>query len=196
MCHRLLRDARFHRQLLEIDEDLAAQAKALRCSSCQGALHAASYPRKPRGVPDGLGAEYERRHSFCCGAENCRKRLTPTSVRFLDRRVYSSVVVVLAAAMAHGLTGRRIRMLCTELEVDRRTIMRWQEWWLEELPQTDFFAELRGRLDRPLDVSRLPGSLLDRIQATDDAERLLWLLHLIDPLSHSALMRHRFARAA
>jgi len=196
LCQQLLRDARFHRQLFEIDEDLAAQAKARRCSSCQGALHAASYPRKPRGVPDGLGAEYERRHSFCCGAENCRKRLTPTSVRFLDRRVYSSVIVVLAAAMAQGLTGRRIRMLCMELGVDRRTLLRWQEWWREELPRTDFFTALRARLDRPLDGSGLPGSLLDRIQAMDDAERLLRLLHLIDPLSHSALMRHRFARAA
>jgi len=196
LCQQLLRDARFHRRLLEIDEDLAAQAKARRCSSCQGALHAASYPRKPRGVPEGLGADFERRHSFCCGAENCRKRLTPTSVRFLDRRVYSSVIVVLAAAMAHGLTSRRIRTLCTELDVDRRTLLRWQEWWREEVVRSDFFAELRGRMDRPLDGSRLPGSLFDRIQGADDAERLLCLLHLIDPLSHSALMRGRFARAA
>jgi hypothetical protein len=159
-------------------------------------LHAANYPRQPRGVPEGLGAEFARRHSFCCGAEDCRKRLTPRSVRFLDRRVYVSVVVVLAAALAQGLTGRRIRTLCVELDVDRRTLLRWQEWWRETMPRTDFFAELRGRLDRPLDRSRLPNSLLDRIEADDDAERLLFLLRLIDPLSHSELMRRRFASAA
>lgn len=196
MCQHLLRDARFHRQLFEIDVDLAAQARAGGCSSCRGVLHAASYPRKPRGVPQGLGAELDRRHSFCCGAEDCRKRLTPPSVRFLDRRVYVSVVVVLAAVMAHGLTARRQRTLCGELGVDRRTLLRWQEWWQDEVPQTDFFDELRGRMDRPLDQSGLPGSLLDRIEAADDAGRLLRLLHLIDPLSHSVLMRGRFSRAA
>ena len=196
MCQQLLRDARFHRHLFEIDADLAAQAKAGRCSSCQGVLHSASYPRKPRGVPNGQGAEFDRRHSFCCGAENCRKRLTPPSVRFLDRRVYVSVVVVLAAVMAHGLTSRRMRTLCAELEVDRRTLVRWQEWWQDEVPRTDFFDELRGRMDRPLDRSGLPGSLLDRIEARDDAERLLRLLRLIDSLSLSALMRRRFSMAA
>ena len=196
MCHHLLRDASFHRQLFEIDVDLATRARAGRCSACGGALHAASYPRKPRGVPQGLGAQFDRRHSFCCGAWSCRKRLTPPSVRFLDRRVYVSVVVVLAAALAHGLTGRRTRTLCAELDVDRRTLVRWQKWWRDEMPRTDFFDELRGRMDRPLDRSRLPGSLLDRIEATDDAQRLLRLLHLIDPLSHSALMRRRFSRAA
>jgi len=196
LCQHLLRDARFHRQLFEIDVDLAAQARAGRCSSCQGVLHAASYPRKPRGVPAGQGAEFDRRHSFCCGAENCRKRLTPPSVRFLDGRVYVSVIVVLAAVLAHGLTGRRMRTLCAELDVDRRTLVRWQKWWQDEMPRTDFFDELRGRMDRPLDQSRLPRSLLDRIEAADDAERLLGLLRLIDPLSHSALMRRRFSRAA
>jgi len=196
LCQHLLRDARFHRQLFEIDVDLAAQARAGRCPECRGVLHAASYPRKPRGVPDGLGANFDRRHSFCCGAENCRKRLTPPSVRFLDRRVYVSVVVVLAAALAQGLTARRTRTLCAELDVDRRTLVRWQEWWQDEVPRTDFFDELRGRMDRPLDRSRLPGSLLDRIEATDDAQRHLRLLRLIDPLSHSALMRCRFSRVA
>jgi len=175
--------------------DLAAQARAGRCSACGGALHAASYPRKPRGVPDGLGGEFDRRHSFCCGAEDCRKRLTPPSVRFLDRRVYVVVVVVLAAVMAHGLTGRRVRTLCAELGVDRRTLVRWQKWWQDEVPRTDFFDELGGRMDRPLDQSGLPGSLLDRIEAKDDAQRLLGLLRLIDPLSHSELMRRRFSRA-
>lgn len=196
MCQQVLGDARFHRQLFDIDVDLAARARAGGCTACGGVLHTASYPRKPRGVPDGLGADFERRHSFCCGAGDCRKRLTPPSVRFLDRRVYVSVVVVLAAVMAHGLTARRTRMLCTELGVDRRTLVRWQEWWRDEVPRTDFFDELRGRLNRPLDQRGLPGSLLKRIEASDDAERLVRLLRLIDPLSHSALMRHRSSRAA
>jgi len=196
LCQQLLSDARFHRQLFEIDVDIAAPARANRCSACRGVLHAASYPRKPRGGPEGQGSEFDRRLSFCCSSENCRKRLTPPSVRFLDRRVYISVVVVLAAVLAEGLTGRRLRTLCAALDVDQKTVARWRQWWQDEVPRTDFFTELRGRLDRPVDRSRLPGSLLERIDGADEAERLLRLLRLIDPLSHSVLMQRRFARVA
>ena len=196
MCHQLLRDARFHRQLLVIDEDLAARASASGCSECGGVLHVANYPRKARGRPEVSDGESNCRYSFCCATRDCRKRRTPTSVRFLDRRVYVSVVVVLAAVLAQGLSPSRTRVLCRELGVDRRTLARWLEWWQEEVPWTDYWAEFRGRLDQPLDPSCLPASLLGRIEAEDDQERLLLLLHLIEPLSHSALMRGRFARVA
>lgn len=196
MCHRVLRDARFHRQLLLIDADLAAQAQSAGCSICQGVLHAASYPRKPRGVPAEVGAEFDRRHSFCCGSRDCRKRLTPTSVRFLDRRIYTSVVIVLAAVMVSGMRRRRIRALSAELGVDARTLERWREWWRDTVPRSDFWTELRGRLDRPLDGADLPGALLERIEGEDEGQRVLGLLHLLAPLSHSELMRRRLARAA
>ena len=196
MWHRLLVDARFHRQLLVIDEDLAAGARASGCSVCGGALHSANYPRQPRGGPEEPAGESDPRHSFCCAARDCRKRRTPTSVRFLDRRLYLSVVVVLAAVLAQGLSKSRTRTLCGELGVDRRTLARWQEWWQEEVPRTDFWTELRGRLDRPPDPSALPTSLLERIEGKDEEERLLCLLRLIEPLSQSVLMRRRFARAA
>src|ERR1700726_3419348 len=54
--------------------------------------------RKPRGGP-----QWDRRYSFCCAEEDCRRRLTPESVRFLGRRVYAGLVVVLMATMIHGL---------------------------------------------------------------------------------------------
>lgn len=196
MCHRLLGDASFHRQLLAIDADLAAQARSAGCSICQGVLHAANYPRKPRGVPGEVGAEFDRRHSFCCSSRDCRKRVTPTSVRFLDRRVYTSIVVVLAAVIVHGASRRRERRLREELDVDARTLERWREWWQGTLPRTDFWTELRGRLDRPLNESDLPGALLERMAGESDEERVLGLLRLLAPLSHSGLMRRRFARAA
>lgn len=196
MCHRLLRDARFYRQLLTIDADLAAQARACGCSLCRSVLHAANYPRKPRGAPEGLGADFDRRHSFCCSDGDCRKRLTPVSVRFLDRRVYLSVMVVLAAVLTEGLSPRRTRTLCSELGVDRRTLERWRQWWREEVPRTDFWADLRGRLDRPPERTSLPASLFERVSGEDHAERLLLFLRLIDPLSHSRLMDARSVRAA
>ena len=69
--------------LERIDEDLAARIKTCRC--CGGNLHAASYPRKPRGVERPLVAE-ARRLSFCCTREGCRRRVTPPSVRYFGRR--------------------------------------------------------------------------------------------------------------
>lgn len=195
MCHRLLRDARFHRQLLAIDADLAATARSGGCSICEGVLHAASYPRKPRGVPAGVDEEFGRRHSFCCSSRDCRKRLTPTSVRFLDRRIYTSVAIVLAAVMVHGKSRGRMETLRAELGVDARTLERWRKWWQEWVPRTDFWTELRGRLDRPVDGANHPCALLERTAGEDDEARVLGLLHLIAPLSHSQLMRRRFARA-
>jgi len=50
----VLADAKFHEQLLVFDRDLAASARAARCWLCGGALHSASYDRKPRGCPGGL----------------------------------------------------------------------------------------------------------------------------------------------
>lgn len=115
MSHRLLADASFHGLLLSIDADLAAEARSGGCGVCGGRLHVADYPRKPRGHPAGLGAEWSRRHHFCCASEDCRRRLTPRSVRFLDARVYTGVTVVLAAALAQGLTARRLAKLREEL---------------------------------------------------------------------------------
>jgi transposase-like protein len=196
LSHRLLADARFHRALFSIDADLAAQARSGGCGECGGPLHAADYPRKPRGEPAGLGAEWARRHSFCCGADDCRRRLTPTSVRFLDRRVYTGVMVVLAAVLAQGLSARRVARLRSELGVDRSTLDRWRRWWREDVPQTGFWIELRGRLDRPVLARDLPASLLERVEGASEEERLLRFLHLVAPLSHSALMRARSARVA
>jgi hypothetical protein len=109
MCHTYLGTSNFWTLLFRIDEDLAAQTRAAGCVFCGGKLHSARYPRKPRGVVCGLGGEaYERRLSFCCARDRCRRRSTPPSVRFLGRRVYLSAVVVLVTALAAGLTGRRI----------------------------------------------------------------------------------------
>src|ERR1700735_4738618 len=92
----VLADAKFHEQLLVFDRDLAASARAARCWLCGGALHSASYDRKPRGSlplvlgrPSGLGQEYAERFSFCCAVDGCRKRTTPPSLRFLGRHVIS-----------------------------------------------------------------------------------------------------------
>src|ERR1700721_45893 len=101
----VLADAKFHEQLLVFDRDLAASVRAARCWLWGGALHSASYDRKPRGCPGGLGQEYAERFSFCCAVDGCRKRTTPPSLRFLGRKVYLATVVTLVSALLLGTPG-------------------------------------------------------------------------------------------
>lgn len=194
MCHALLGDASLHRRLLSIDQDLGREAREGGCRVCGGRLHRADYPRQPRGAPEGLGADFERRLSFCCGREGCRKRLTPASVRFLGRRVWLGVVVTLACVATHGVSGRRARRLREELGVDRRTLERWRRWWREELPAAGAWQGLRGKLRGGLRVEELPCSLLERF-AGSAAEKLVALLRFVTPLSHSDLMARRSSMA-
>lgn len=196
MSHELIGSASFHLGLLALDDQIAAKHALGRCARCGGALHVANYPRQPRGVPDDLGPEYSLRKSFCCSGRDCRERHTPPSVRFLDRRVYSSIAVILAMVLIQGPAGHRLTAIQIQLGIGRRTLSRWREWWRNEFPLTSTWTELRGRLDRPCDLALLPLSLLERIAAPDDEQRLLRLLNLLRPLSHSALMRTRFSRAS
>ncbi len=100
MYRALLADARFHNLLLALDRDLAAAARAKGCAHCGGVLHSARFRRKLRGSPAGVDEDYDHRLSFCCAVELCRRRMTPPSFRFLGRKVFLGVVVVLGAICA------------------------------------------------------------------------------------------------
>ena len=124
MWQKFLTDARFHEALLEIDRQIAAEARERGCPECGGVLHVASFPRKPRGGPQ-LTDEHEIRLSFCCAREGCRKRVTPASLRFLGRRVYWATIVVLVPVMRQGPKPKRMRRFQELLGVSRRTVERW-----------------------------------------------------------------------
>src|SRR2546422_359688 len=84
----VLEDARLYAFLHQVDGEMADEAHAAGCPDCGGRLHCGDFPRKPRGAKVELGAEYDRRFSFCCATDGCRHRVTPPSVRFLGRKVY------------------------------------------------------------------------------------------------------------
>jgi hypothetical protein len=63
---------------------------------------------------------------------------TPESVRFLGRRVYVSLVVVLIPAMIHGLNAQRARRICEVLKIDPRTLKRWRQRWLDSFVRGSF----------------------------------------------------------
>lgn len=182
MCHAILQDINFYIFLVQIDQDLAAETQASGCS-CGGALHSARYPRKPRGAPRGLGPEYASRLSFCCARENCRRRTTPPSVRFLGRRVYLSAVVILVSAMQDGVTGKRAQQLHEVVGVSLRTLKRWRQWWHEGFVASPFWKQAKGQLSAPIEVATLPTSLLAYFTGEDLATRLIQLLRFLLPLT-------------
>lgn len=179
-----LTDARFHELLLAFDHDLAAAARAGRCPRCGDVLHSAKFRRKPRGRPAGLGEAYDQRFSFCCAKDECRKRKTPASFRFLGRKVYFAALVVLISAMQHGATAARVQRLSKLVGVSRRTVARWREWWLSVFATSPFWQVASAALMPPVDNDRLPASLLERF-AGSTSERLIGVLRFLGPITGS-----------
>ena len=184
----LLTDGQLYELLQRFDEDLAAEHRACGCPRCAGVLHSAHYPRKPRGFA-ALNPEYERRLSFCCAREGCRKRATPPSLRFLGRRVYLGAVVVLISALRCGVTPARLRYLEERVGVNRRTVMRWRKWWCEELIATPFWRAACSRLMPPVEHTELPASLLERF-AGAARDRLVSALRFIAPITTESAAMH------
>jgi hypothetical protein len=185
MDHRLLQNASFWMFLLSVDKDLARTVCQEGCR-CGGHLHRANYPRKPRGGPQGLPPTFGFRLSFCCDREGCRKRVTPSSVRFLGRKVYLHGVILLVAAMRQGANPRRVHELSQLFGADRRTIARWQVFWAEQFPQTSFWKVARGFLAPVFEVAALPLALLRAfLQNREPDPREEWkrLLLFLSPIT-------------
>lgn len=165
----LLADVQFHELLLAIDRDLAEACRDGGCD-CGGVLHSARYPRKPRGRPKAvagqLGREHDLRFSFCCAVDGCRGRETPPSMRFLGRRVYVAVIVVLIAILQNGVTDRRFERLNEVVTVGRRTVARWRRWWREAFTETPFWQIARASFMPPIDQTFCQHSTQSRTGAS------------------------------
>lgn len=121
--HELGVDVQFLRSLSALDEAITERVRAERCVYCGGRLDRADYPRKPRGGVFAPETEaWSRRLSLCCSQEGCRRRSTPPSVRFLGRRVYAEVVIVLASMAA--LVVEQASALRVATGVPARTVRR------------------------------------------------------------------------
>lgn len=181
---KLFDGATFYHVLERIDAELAETTRQGRCRACEGVLHKAFYPRKPRGGPVDLPASYGKRASYCCAVDGCRTRATPPSARFLGRRVYLGGVVVLASALQHGVSAFRAKRLKELFGASRQTLERWRTWWLETFPASRFWQELCGRFMPAADETTLPFSLVERFEhrnAEDHA--VVGVLALLQPIS-------------
>jgi hypothetical protein len=183
VCHALLEDPKFHSLLLRIDHELAEQTRADGCR-CGGVLHRADYPRKPRGCPRQARPQHSSRLSFCCA--QCRKRSTSKSVRFLGRRVYLALAVVLVPARRAGPAPAAAAQLAQTLGATRRTLQRWQLWWSEQFPLTPLWRAGGARFMPPVPTEDLPGELLERFTGPAH-EALTRLLVWLSPVTVGAI---------
>ena len=182
-CQSHLADQQLHQLLEKVDADLAKEAGQKGCLYCHGKLHRADFDRKPRGGP-----QWERRYSFCCAEEDCRRRRTPESVRFLGRRVYAGLVVVLITTMIDGLKPARVCRIRQALQIDSRTLKRWRQWWLDSFVRSSFWRAARGRFMPLVCERRLPLSLWSRFEL-GGRDRLLAVLEFLRPITTPAAWR-------
>jgi len=100
----------------------------------------------------------------------------------LGRKVYCGFIVVLMAAMVHGLSGPRVQHLREVIGADVRTLKRWRSWWLETFVQSGFWKAARARFMPPLCQATLPWSLCVGFQAWWSGG-LLRLLKFLAPIT-------------
>ena len=181
MYHPLLTDARFHNSLFDLDRLIAEQVRQSQCPLCFGNLNQSNFPRKPRGVPEGTDPDYHIRFSLCCSTDGCRKRFTPPSMRFLSRKVYSSVVIILIFLLKPETDESRLEtintLLGTTLSVE--TLRRWRHFWTKDVPQTQTWKRLAFS---SVHAQNLPVSLLALFETTVE-QALIMGLKLILPLT-------------
>lgn len=183
--------------LMHADASIAAAVAAHGCPYCGGPLHVANYERKPRGALFAqTGEGFSLRHSLCCGRRGCRRRVLPPSLRFLGRRVYLELAVLLASACLQAAMS--IRTVASYTRVSARTLVRWRRWWREEVPRSSWWAQLRSRLrPPPPDESQLPRSLLSHLEREASGVALVQLAaKCLAPATTRLADAARFSREA
>ena len=103
------------------------------------------------------------------------------SVRFLGRRVYLALAVVLGSARHAGQNPAAAR-LCTTLNVPVRTLQRWRQWWVEQFPLTPLWHAASARFMPPVATDLFPASLLERF-AGNAGQALMRLLVFLRPIT-------------
>jgi hypothetical protein len=187
LYEKIIDNVSFHKLLVMFDHDLARAAREQGCL-CGGRLHSAHYARKPRGVPADVREYYSERLSLCCARDTCRTRTTPPSLRFIGRRVYVAVTMLLISVMVDGGTSEQLSQLSREYGVDRRTVGRWREWWRATFTETRFWQAKRSAFTPPVDEGRLPASMLERFLGSS-VRRLVNLLRFLTPITGGAAVR-------
>lgn len=180
MYHCLMVDTRFYTRLFDLDRLIAEQIRQAKCLFCGGTLHQSHFPRKPRGIPEGLPSDFHIRFSYCCSQDGCRKRLTPPSMRFLSRKVYCSSIIFLVFLFKAQTDELKVeylnKILDTSLSIE--TLRRWRNFWKNIVPKSQ---TLKRQGFSHLVVQLLPSSLVSQFVGNLNKQLemgLRWILPL------------------
>jgi len=103
-------------------------------------------------------------------------------VRFLGRRVYAEVVVVLASVAALATDGASFLRAATG--VPARTVRRWRSWWRGAFLASAVWLECQARIVPAPAADQLPASLLSCFAPS---AALLDLTRLLAPLTTESM---------
>lgn len=158
----------FFHSLLEIDRAIAKLTEDSGCPKCGSILDVRNFPRKPRGVV-GIESCFELRFSFCCRKDGCRKSVTPPSVRFLGRKIFVALIVIISAITEEWQKA--------EFEVSRQTLKRWRVFW-DSLcaPESHFFKLNIGQFEAGIQFCPADIFKKFRTQYVDVSEAWKWCL--------------------
>jgi hypothetical protein len=182
MSHKFLFNASFYTVLMSIDRELAEKERRKGCCHCGGKLHQSHYPRSPLGVPIEFRFHFEERFSFCCF--NCRKRSTPSSVRFFGRRWFPGPIFILISALMMGINERRLAQIKRHfgVVVSESTWKRWRYWWRKVFPTTEFWKSQAGLIHPDGIKGVFPRDLLT-MYLGGLAEQMTLLLQFLSPMT-------------
>jgi hypothetical protein len=103
------------------------------------------------------------------------------SVRFLGRRVYVALAVVVLAVKRNKINAATTQA-GDALGVPERTITRWRQWWHQLFCATALWQAQCGRFMPRVEIAELPRSLMARFTGSAH-EAMGHLLRFLSPLS-------------
>ncbi|HUQ97801.1 MAG TPA: hypothetical protein VM166_00010 [Gemmatimonadaceae bacterium] len=109
--------------------------------------------------------------------------MTPASLRFLDRKVFFAVIVLLVPVLREGLTPERMRRLRERFQVSERTVRRWVRFWRETFATSRTWQAARRWFARPVRTEEMPASLVEAFSHINDLhERIAAVLKMVTVL--------------
>lgn len=159
------------------DEKIAEKVQEDTVCSCGGRLNRADYRRKVRGL--NFDCSEDKRISFCCS--KCRKRLTPPSLRFLWRKVFTLLSVTMGFEEEGFLISK-----------SKSTLKRWAGFWEAQLQQQSvFMSAMVGFLDVGFGFSMSSLLLIFRSKTKSTISLACCISEFLNLLScESSLMSH------
>lgn len=181
MSHKFIFSASFHLLLVEIDRELSQLVQKQGCP-CGGRLDQSNYPRSPMGVPSAFRPSYDERFSFCCN--DCRKRITPASVRFFGRRWYPAPLLILISTLMLSINEYRLTQIKRHfgITVTESTWKRWRRWWRDVFTATPFWKQARGSIPEYPQRAILPRGILCVFQGGID-QKIILFLRFLSPIT-------------